>query len=175
LEAEKKLEVGGWRLEAGNTCRQRAVASNLQPPTGKFPPRTSSGAQRNAPPTSNPQGFTLLEVMVSMVLIATALVAVLHLQSQNLELQSEARFMTTARLLAQERIAWLAGNPEGFREGRDEGGFGEDHPEFRYMQEISRTGLTGSLYRVTLEVFDDETKRSERSFSVETFMYRKRG
>lgn len=120
---------------------------------------------------SSSRGFTLLEIMVSMVLIATALLAIVRLQAQNLELQSESQFMTVARLLAQERLAWIAGNPGNFNEGRSDGDFGEYHPDFRYTQEISRTDSGGDLYRVSLQIFIDETA-PERAFSVETFMYR---
>jgi Tfp pilus assembly protein PilV len=111
--------------------------------------------------------------MVSMALIATALLAIMQLLAQSLDLQSEAGFITAARLLAQERIAGIAANPEELREGSAEGGFGEDHPGFRYTQEISRTGSNGELYRVSLTVFMDEEKTLQRSFPVETLLYRR--
>jgi prepilin-type N-terminal cleavage/methylation domain-containing protein len=49
-------------------------------------------------------GFTLLEVMVAMSIIAIALTAVLGSQSQSVSLASEAKFNTTAPLLAQSKI-----------------------------------------------------------------------
>ena len=50
-------------------------------------------------------GFTLLEVMVAMAIIAIALTAVLGSQSQSVSLASEAKFSTTAALLAQNKLA----------------------------------------------------------------------
>jgi general secretion pathway protein I len=50
------------------------------------------------------RGFTLLEVMVAIALIAIALTAVLGSQSQSVSLAGEARFNTTATLLAQSKI-----------------------------------------------------------------------
>lgn len=118
------------------------------------------------------RGFTLLEVMVSMVLIATALLAIFRLQAQNLDIQSESQFMTMARLLAQERLSRIAGNPEEFSEGRSDGDFGQYYPEYRYTQEIRRTAANGNLYHVSVGIFDDEKRTLERSFSIETFMFK---
>ena len=50
-------------------------------------------------------GFTLLEVMVAMAIIAIALTAVLGSQSKSLSLASEAKFSTTVALLAQSKMA----------------------------------------------------------------------
>ena len=52
-------------------------------------------------------GFTLLEIVICLGLIALALMAVFHLQAQNLDLQSEAQFMTIATCLLQERLSQI--------------------------------------------------------------------
>ena len=56
------------------------------------------------------EGFTLLEVMVAMAIIAIAMTAVLNSQSQSISLASEAKFSTTAALLA--RASWRRRNEE---------------------------------------------------------------
>ncbi len=53
------------------------------------------------------QGFTLLEVMVAMAIIAITLVAVFNSQSQSVSLACESRFYTTGPLLAQKKMAEL--------------------------------------------------------------------
>ena len=74
-------------------------------------------------------GFTLLEVMVAMAIIAIALTAVLGLQSQSVSLASEARFNTTAPLLAQRKMAEIeAKEPKEVID--DSGDFGEDFPGY---------------------------------------------
>jgi hypothetical protein len=105
-----------------------------------------------------------------MALIATALLAIMELQAQNLDIQSESRFMTVARLLVQERLSWIGADPD-FHEGRGSGDLGEEYPEFRYEQEIERVASGSNLYKVTVRVFTDETK-SERTLSVDSFVYR---
>jgi prepilin-type N-terminal cleavage/methylation domain-containing protein len=58
--------------------------------------------------THKPQGFTLLEVMIAVAVLAIALAAVLGLQSRSLTLAAESRFNTTSALLAQGKMAEMA-------------------------------------------------------------------
>ena len=46
-------------------------------------------------------GFTLLEVMIAMAILAITLVAVYQSQSQSISMAGNSRFLTTASLLAQ--------------------------------------------------------------------------
>jgi len=81
-------------------------------------------------------GFTLLEVMVAMAIIAIALTAVLGSQSQSLSLASEAKFSTTATFLAQGKMAEIeAEKPENFTS--DTGDFGEDFSGYRWDLRVS--------------------------------------
>ena len=76
-------------------------------------------------------GFTLLEVMVSMAIIAIALTAVLGSQSQSVSFATEAKFSTTASLLAQGKIAELeARKPEDLVS--ESGDFGEEFPDYAW-------------------------------------------
>ncbi len=87
-------------------------------------------------------GFTLLEVMIAIAIMATALVAVLASQSQSLSLASEAKFNTTAALLAQSKIAEIeAASPEDVVS--DSGDFGEDFPNYRWELTVSDLGFSG--------------------------------
>jgi general secretion pathway protein I len=88
-------------------------------------------------------GFTLLEVMVAMAIIAIALTAVLRLQSQSLSLASEARFFTTAPLLAQSRMAEIMiTTPEELRS--DSGDFGEDFPDYTWRSIVEDLTAEGT-------------------------------
>jgi len=82
------------------------------------------------------RGFTLLEVMVALAIIAVALTAVLGSQSQSVSLASEARFSTTAPLLAQSKMAEIeVRDPEDLMD--DSGDFGEDFPEYTWQVTLS--------------------------------------
>ena len=81
-------------------------------------------------------GFTLLEVMVAIALIAIALTAVLGSQSQSVSLAGEARFNTTAALLAQSKMAEIElQDPEDLT--ADSGDFGEDFPGYTWQSSVS--------------------------------------
>jgi general secretion pathway protein I len=85
-------------------------------------------------------GFTLLEVMVAIALIAIALMAVLGSQSQSVSLAGEARFNTTAALLAQSKMAEIESqNPEDLT--ADSGDFGEDFPGYTWKLAVSNVTL----------------------------------
>jgi len=81
-------------------------------------------------------GFTLLEVMVALSIIAIALAAVLGLQSQSISLASEAKFGTTASLLAQKKMAEiLAETPADVKS--DSGDFGDDFPAYAWQSTVN--------------------------------------
>ena len=81
-------------------------------------------------------GFTLLEVMIAMAIIAIALVAVFGSQSQSLSLANEAKFNTTAALLAQSKIAEIAAEkPEDL--ASESGDFGEDFADYHWDLTVS--------------------------------------
>ena len=86
------------------------------------------------------EGFTLLEVMVAMSIIAIAMTAVLSLQSQSISLASEAKFSTTAALLAQNKMAeteW--GNRLDVPS--DSGDFEEDFPGYTWQVKVEDVSM----------------------------------
>jgi general secretion pathway protein I len=78
--------------------------------------------------SSHHTGFTLLEVMVAMAILAIALVAVLSSQAQSISIANEARLLTTASMLAQSKIAEI----ESIGAETSFGDFGEDFPNYRW-------------------------------------------
>jgi general secretion pathway protein I len=102
-------------------------------------------------------GFTLLEVMVAMAIIAIALTAVLGSQSQSVSLASEAKFYTTAALLAQSKMAEIRlKKPDDLTS--DSGDFGEDFPGYLWQVTLSSVNLdnmediTDHFAQVDLEI-----------------------
>lgn len=117
-------------------------------------------------------GFTLLEIIICLGLLALVLVAVFHLQAQNLDLQSEAQFMTTATCLLQERLSRIQAQ-EKIDEGTNSGDFGQDYPDYTYTQEVSEVPDTEILYRVKVSVILERDK-ARRDLWLETYLYRQR-
>jgi prepilin-type N-terminal cleavage/methylation domain-containing protein len=117
-------------------------------------------------------GFTLLEIIICLGLIALVLVAVFHLQAQNLDLQSEAQFMTTATCLLQERLSQIQAL-EKIEEGQNTGDFGKDYPDYTYTQEVSEVPETETLYKVKVTVVLERDK-ARKDLWLETYLYRQK-
>ena len=89
-----------------------------------------------------PEGFTLLEVMIAVAVLAIALSAVLGLQSRSLTLAAESRFHTTAALLAQGKMAQLAVVELGGL-ASDSGDFGDVFSGYAWRLSIQNADLPG--------------------------------
>jgi general secretion pathway protein I len=87
-------------------------------------------------------GFTLLEVMIAVAIIAIVLVAVFGSQSQSLSLANDAKFSTTAALLAQRKMAEVE-MEDSLDVSSASGDFGEDFPEYQWELDISEVPLPG--------------------------------
>ncbi len=80
------------------------------------------------------RGFTLLEVMIAIAILAVTLTVLYGSQSQSLSLATEAKFNTTAAFLAALKLAELEGGVTDLRD--DEGEF-DDYPNFQWKVEVT--------------------------------------
>ncbi len=87
-----------------------------------------------------PYGFTLLEVMIAMAILAIALVAIFQMQSQSISMSTDSRFMTTAALLAQSKMVETE-TDSTLANHRKDGDFGPDYPQYIWHLEIGDTQL----------------------------------
>ncbi|MGD8989856.1 MAG: prepilin-type N-terminal cleavage/methylation domain-containing protein [Desulfobacterales bacterium] len=94
-------------------------------------------------------GFTLLEVMVAMAVMAIVLVSVYRMHSQTLTMNTAARFYTQAPLLAQKKMVEITSTSSDIF-ASDSGDFGEDFPG--YSWQVSATDVSIELLG---EVADD--------------------
>jgi general secretion pathway protein I len=94
-------------------------------------------------------GFTLLEVMVALAVLAIVLVSVYRLHSQTLTMNTAARFYTQAPLLAQKKMAEVATTSSGIF-ASDSGDFGENYPG--YSWQVTATDVASEVLG---EVADD--------------------
>lgn len=83
-------------------------------------------------------GFTLIEVMIAMAILAIALVAVFQSQSQSVSMETRSRFITTASLLAQSKMAEIEmAGLENF--SATQGDFGDQFPDYSWTARIKDT------------------------------------
>jgi general secretion pathway protein I len=85
-------------------------------------------------------GFTLMEVMVAMAILAIALISIFQLQSQSISMATDSRFMTTAALLAQSKMVEAETAPS-LSNKSESGDFGPDYPQYTWQVEIGDTQL----------------------------------
>ena len=123
-------------------------------------------------------GFTLLEVMIAVAVIAIALVTLIGAQSQSVSLATGAKFDTMASLLAQWKITDLMQrDPEQL--ARDSGNFGEEYPQFSWQLDLGDltegdTGLgdSGGVLR-TLDLTVANEQDSRLSNTLRTIVYKR--
>jgi general secretion pathway protein I len=120
----------------------------------------------------NRDGFSLLEVMVAMAIMAIVLVAVYRMHSQTLSMTAAARFQTEAPLLAQRKLAEIEASQDSF--GPDSGDFGDDFEGYRWtvaVEDVVSEALgevSQDLKRIDLVISSDAG-----SFEIRTYRLRR--
>ena len=116
-------------------------------------------------------GFTLLEVMVAMSIMAIVLVSVYRMHSQTLTMNIANRFYTQAPLLAQDKLAQLETGLSEIIAG-DSGDFGEEFPGYSWnvtVEEVAAEALgeiANDLKRIELMV---SFNNNEYVYNVRTY------
>jgi len=111
------------------------------------------------------EGFTLLEVLLSVSIIAIVLVSALRLQGQSVTMNESARFYSTAPFLAQQKMAEVRFDPQRYM-GTDSGRFDEMPEHYSWQVAVEGLPLAGMendeipVYDVTVTIHSDVTRSS---------------
>lgn len=137
---------------------------------------SSSNSRRLALPLGS-AGFTLLEVMIAVSLIAIAVVTLFGSQSQSVSLVTVSKFDTMASLLAQRKLTELS-LQEFASVNNGEGDFGEDFPGFTWKMKVDElsekeTGLKNAGERLkSVEVQVGMTQDASQTFALRTILFK---
>ncbi len=106
--------------------------------------RREMTAEQTAALSPQPQrGFTLLEIMIALSIIAIVLVSVYRMHAQTISMNNEVRFYATAPMLAQIKMAEI--ESESLEDmGDDSGDFGDEFPDYRWnivIDDVESTAL----------------------------------
>ncbi len=117
-------------------------------------------------------GFTLLEVMVALAVLAIALTSVYKLQGQTMLMSAKARFLIIAPQLAQAKLADVEG--EGFKDlGDGSGDFGQDHPNYQWsisIEDIPTELITEDVYHLA-HININITHNDGNSYQLRTYRF----
>jgi general secretion pathway protein I len=139
--------------------------------TGRLPAATHRyPATRLRQPVS---GFTLLEVLIALAIMAIVMVSVYRMHSQTLSMASANRFYTAAPMLAQSKMAQLEATPADVISG-DSGDFGDKFPGYSWTVSTEDVAsemlgeITEDLKRidVTVTLNENEYQYTIRSYRL---------
>ncbi len=143
-------------------------------PVSSIPHPASRSTQHATHNLQSPFGFTLLEIMVAISIIAIVLVAVYKMHSQTIYMSTNARFYTTAPLLAQKKMAEIELRSNEQTDGS--GDFGDEFPGYKWrvsIDDVESEALGDAAedlkkIDVTVSFNDDELTYSFRTYG---FLY----
>ena len=110
------------------------------------------------------RGFSLLEVMIAVALIAVALVTLLGSQSQSVSFANSAKFETMAALLAQSKMSEITIQDAGSLSS-DRGDFGDAYPGYAWEATVSDISVEG------LEDISDYLKQVDLTVTWGSYNY----
>jgi general secretion pathway protein I len=113
------------------------------------------------------QGFTLLEVMVALAILAITLVIIFSQQAASITMGNEARIITKATFVAQERIAGLIAQ-ERLPIGEEEGEVPEAIPPLKWKQMVEESATEG-MKKITVLILWKEGDR-DRDLRLVTYV-----
>ena len=123
---------------------------------------------------SRAKGFTLLEVMVCVAIIAFVFVSIFRMQSSTIDLVAAAKFNTLAPMLAKKLLSDVDQDLANW--SQFEGDFGEDYPGVQWRMEISESffeteGLIsednqGKLKKIKVKIISSS---GSRKYKIDTW------
>jgi type II secretion system protein I len=104
-------------------------------------------------------GFTLLEVMVALMVIAFAFVGLLGLHGRNIKTIARDQQLTRATLLARELVSQIQFQVAsgGLQQLDDSHGTFEGYPGFRWERQVLTTGLDEVREILVRVIFDERS------------------
>lgn len=110
--------------------------------------------------TRRADGFTLLEIVIALAVLAIALIALLTLRNRDVALQAHARHLVTATSLARAKLEELSRVAEA-DQTETSGDFGDHYPGYVWKREVEPT-LVPEWQVMTVTVSWPEGVRQEQ-------------
>ena len=135
--------------------------------------KATSNLQRRTRNLQSDFGFTLLEIMVAVSIIAIVLVSIYKMQAQTISMNYEARFYATAPLLAQFKMTEQ--ETKSLKDlTSDSGNFGDDFPSYSWsmaVDDVESEALDNTakdLKKIDVTIF---LNNDEFTYSLRTYRF----
>jgi general secretion pathway protein I len=119
------------------------------------------------------EGFTLLETLVAISIIAIVIVGIYQLHAQTIDMTIDAQFYAISPLLAQQKLAEIELSPEENLSERS-GDFGDDFPGYTWKTSVSDVEseflgtVAESLKRLDISISLDD---SGKTYDLRTYLF----
>lgn len=122
-------------------------------------------------PKRQAAGFTLLEVMIALAIIGTALIACLTLANRCVSSHEQVQRITTATMLAQYKMSELEAKSRSgeLETSKQLGIWDEPYAQYRWQVEFSDTPVNG-VQQVTVSIIWGDPARNEE-VSIDSFLF----
>ncbi len=118
------------------------------------------------------KGFTLLEVLVALAVLAIALISIFKLQGQTIQMSAKARFLTLAPHLAETKLAEI--ELQDIKEVADDtGSFANEHADYNWavtVEEMPSDLVTDNNYHL-VRINVSITHVDGDSFQLRTYRF----
>ena len=118
------------------------------------------------------QGFTLIEVLFAVAIIGISMVTLVGLELKTIRLQQISNRITTASLLAEEKLTEVMTEISGTTSPSlytDQGDFEEDE-DYHWEYALVTVPVADNLYRIDLTVYWDPENKEENSVTLNSFI-----
>ncbi len=106
------------------------------------------------------KGFTLIEIMISLVILGTSLIVLLGLRNRDIAISSEANHILVATLLAKERMALFSLEKDKDKL-EQKGVFLELYKDYKWEVSLNETGFP-KIQELSMNVIWQEQDREEK-------------
>ncbi len=116
------------------------------------------------------QGFTLIEIVISIAIISIALVTLVSVMNRSIATAAESSALTGGVMLAQEKLSMVGAENDGFLPATGVSAWEKDdrYPRLTYRVMVEETALPDAR-QVTVQVRHD----GREIFSLERYLLRR--
>lgn len=125
---------------------------------------------RIARPRAGRGGFTLMEVLVTLLLLAITLPAAMEVLSMAHTASKIARHRSESSALAESKLTELVATGQ-WQNGPTQGDFGQDWPDYTWSADVGNWDQAENMQQLRVTVSWTDSARGQESITLDTLVY----